>query len=175
MVMLVNIYADATGRRMVACVVCLTILTFGTICLLAWEIPLGLRFVSYLFAAMDGPLSPLFMSWANILCSSDRQVRAMTIAFMNAFGNATTTVIQQFLYPVTDAPEFKRGFAASLAFVCGMAVWVFVVRYFELRTMKQRLPEVEVIEGVEYDGAEGRGKLLAVRMGPVSDRDHIKV
>lgn len=147
MVMLVNIYADATGRRMVAAVFSLCVLLFGTICLVAWDIPLGLHILAYLFAACDGPLSPLYMAWANILCGRDKQVRAMTLAMMNAFGNATTTIIQQFAYPVTAAPKYNVGFKTSLGLICGMFVWVFVVRYFELRALKKAAGDVEVMEG----------------------------
>lgn len=114
-----------------------------------WNIPLGLHIVSYLFASCDGPLSPLFMAWANILCSKDKQVRALTLAFMNACGNAVTLIIQQFLYETTDAPEYRKGFPASLAFVCGMAVWVFVVRWFELRTLREK----------EMVGEDGRSEV----------------
>lgn len=149
MVMLVNIYADATGRRMVAAVFSLSILLFGTICLVTWDIPLGLHVLAYLFAACDGPLSPLYMAWANILCGRDKQVRAMTLAMMNAFGNATTTIVQQFAYPVTAAPEYRIGFKTSLALICGMFVWVFVVRYFELRSLKKSQTETEMLEGNE--------------------------
>lgn len=54
------------------------------------------------------------MSWANLMCGKDPQVRALTLAFMNSLGAVTTTLIQQFLYPVTTAPEYKKGFRASL-------------------------------------------------------------
>lgn len=79
MVMLVNIWADATGCRLVAAMFNLTLQLFGTACLVAWNIPLGLHIVAYLFAACDGPLSPLYMAWANLLCGQDKQVRAMTL------------------------------------------------------------------------------------------------
>lgn len=158
MVMLVNIYADATGRRMVAAVFSLCVLLFGTICLVAWDIPLGLHFLAYLFAACDGPLSPLYMAWANILCGRDKQVRAMTIAMMNAFGNATTTIIQQFAYPVTSAPEYRVGFKTSLGLICGMFVWIFVVRYFELRSLEQSAADVEFLEGKDAIGSDDEKK-----------------
>lgn len=141
MVMLINIYSDATGNRMAAVIFSLCILLFGTICLVASDIPLGLRVVAYLFAACDGPLSPLYMAWANILCGSDKQVRAMTIAMMNAFGNATTAIIQQFAYPVTQAPEFRVGYRTSLGLICGMFGWVLVVRFFEVRAGKRKARE----------------------------------
>ena len=78
------------------------------------------------------------MAWANILCSNDSQLRALTIAIMNSSGAALTTIIQQFLYPVTDAPKYHKGFPASLGFILGMCIWVFVVRYFELRALKAK-------------------------------------
>jgi ACS family pantothenate transporter-like MFS transporter len=64
---------------------------FGTACLVVWKIPLGMHVVAYLLAACDGPLSPLYMAWANLLCGKDKQVRAMTLSMINAFGNTTTT------------------------------------------------------------------------------------
>ncbi|ORY68561.1 MFS general substrate transporter [Pseudomassariella vexata] len=147
MILVGNVYVDATGCRMTAVAVNLAILLFGTICLVAWNIPLGLRMVSYLFAGLDGPLSPIYMAWANILCSGDSQVRALTIATMNSCGAALTTIIQQFLYPVTDAPEYFKGFRASLGFVCGMCIWVVIVRLFEMRAVRQQ--EENVITGEE--------------------------
>ena len=150
MVLLLNVYVDTTGRRMVAVLVNLGILLFGTACLVAWEVPLGLRIVAYMFAGLDGPLSPIYYSWANILTAGDNQVRALTLAVMNSWGGAVTALIQQFLYPVTEAPEFSKGFKASLAFVCGMAVWVVLVRVLELRAEHQKTQQR--LEGVESAG-----------------------
>lgn len=152
MILAANVYVDATGRRMVIVAMNLAILLFGTICLVIWEIPLGLRIVSYLFAGMDGPLSPIYMSWANILCGNDSQVRALTIAVMNSCGAALTTVIQQFLYPTTDAPKFSRGFRASLGFILGMCIWVVVVRFFEMKALREKESKEEyIIEGSETE------------------------
>ncbi|KAL3417533.1 major facilitator superfamily transporter [Phlyctema vagabunda] len=151
MILAANVYVDATGRRMTVVAINMFFLLFGTICLIVWELPLGLHIVAYLFAGLDGPLSPIYMSWANILCSNDSQVRALTIAVMNSCGSALTTVIQQFLYPVTDAPTFDRGFKASLGFICGMCVWVVVVRCFEIRAVraKEMVVESEIESQVE--------------------------
>ncbi|OAG05742.1 MFS general substrate transporter [Paraphaeosphaeria sporulosa] len=154
MVLLLNVYIDSTGYRMKAVALNLVILLFGTICLVIWEIPLGLKIVSYMFAGLDGPLSPIFYAWANILTTGDAQVRALTLAVMNSCGAALTTVIQQFLYPVTDAPEFGRGFKASLGFLIGMCVWVVVVRMFEMRALARKQTELEGVareEGSEQD------------------------
>lgn len=152
-----NVYVDATGRRMTIVAINLAILLFGTIVLVIWDgVPLGLRIVSYLFAGLDGPLSPIYMSWANILCFEDSQVRALTIAIMNSCGAAGTTLIQQFLYPVTDAPKYKKGFPASLGFIVGMCVWVVVTRMCELRAVK-KMVVLEGSQNVEDNVSEESG------------------
>ncbi|KAK4503955.1 hypothetical protein PRZ48_004870 [Zasmidium cellare] len=166
MVLLINIFADATGLRMHAALFSLTLLLLGTILLVAWEIPLGLHILAYLFAACDGPLSPLYMAWANILCGKDKQMRAMTLAMMNALGNATTTIVQQFAYPVVDAPRYVVGFRTSLGLICGMFLWVFVVRWFELRELKKARADV-VLEGQEVS-VLGDEKKNPVKTGVVS-------
>jgi MFS transporter, ACS family, pantothenate transporter len=162
MVMLVNISVDATGCRTIAALLNLTLQLFGTACLVAWKIPLGLHIVAYLFASCDGPLSPLYMAWANILCSQDKQVRAMTLAMMNALGNATTTIIQQFAYPVTDAPEYRVGFRTSLGLICGTLCWVLVVRYCEWRTQQQREHVQEGIAALQGSEDDEKGVIVAV-------------
>jgi ACS family pantothenate transporter-like MFS transporter len=143
MVLLLNTYIDTTGCRMRAVALNLTILLFGTSCLVAWDVPFGLKIASYMFAGLDGPLSPIFYAWANILTTGDAQVRALTLAIMNSCGAALTTVIQQFLYPVTDAPKFGKGFKASLGFLVGMCVWVVVVRVFEMRALARKDAELQ--------------------------------
>jgi ACS family pantothenate transporter-like MFS transporter len=143
MLLALNTYIDATGNRMKAVALNLIILFFGTICLVVWNVPLGLKLASYMFAGLDGPLSPIFYAWANILTTGDAQVRALTLAVMNSCGAALTTVIQQFLYPVTDAPKFGKGFKASLSFLVGLAVWVVLVRVFEMHAIAQKEAEME--------------------------------
>lgn len=158
LVLLLNVYIDTTGHRMRAVAFNLALLLFGTICLVIWEVPLGLKIVSYLFAGTDGPLSPIYYAWANILTSGDTQVRALVLAIMNSFGAALTTVIQQFLYPVTDAPNFGKGFKASLGFLCGMCIWVVVVRCFELR--EQAKKELDVVTGAaDEESLSDRGQV----------------
>ncbi|KAK7216573.1 hypothetical protein V2G26_004576 [Clonostachys chloroleuca] len=159
MVLLLNVYVDTTGRRMAAVALNLGILLFGTICLVVWQIPLGLRVTSYMFAGLDGPLSPIYYSWANILCSGDAQVRALTLAIMNACGAALTTVIQQFLYPVTDAPKYGKGFKASLGFLTGMCVWVVVVRLFEMRELRKD-KDLTPTEGIESGSETNVGVMV---------------
>ncbi|EXJ94296.1 hypothetical protein A1O1_02690 [Capronia coronata CBS 617.96] len=149
MLLAATCFIDATGWRMGYIMFHLAMQLFGTAVLLAWDVPFGLHIVGYLFAACDGPLSAVYLSWANILTAHDSQVRAITLAMMNAFGTAVTLLIQQFLYEVTSAPKFRKGFAASLGFLIGMLGWVFVVRFCELWTVKHASDKAVVIQGLE--------------------------
>ena len=133
-------------------------LLFDIICLVTSDVSLGLKTVCYLFAGTDGSLSPIYVSWANILCSSDFQLRALTIAIINSCGAALTNIIQQFLYPVTDAPKYKKGFPASLRFTIEMYGWVFFVRYCELRALWKKFEGRDGEVEEEESGNQGKEK-----------------
>lgn len=146
MLLLLLTYIDATGCRMNAVAFNCALLIFGTACLVAWEIPFGLKMVSFLFAGLDGPLSPIYYSWANILTTGDSQVRAMTLAIMNSCGAVAALVMGQWAYPVTAAPRFYKGYRASLSLVIGMCVWVVIVRVMEMRAISKQSAETAADE-----------------------------
>jgi ACS family pantothenate transporter-like MFS transporter len=145
---------------------------FGTAILVGWNVPFGLHVAAYLFASCDGPLSAVYLSWANILTAHDSQVRALTLAFMNAFGNAVTLLVQQFLYQVTTAPKFHKGFSASLGFLVGMVCWAFLVRFCEMRTMKRGSNQAVVFQGLE--GEEPPSPLEPEEKGGAVDTSTVK-
>lgn len=86
---------------------------------------------------------------------------------MNSCGAALTTIIQQFLYPVTDAPKYKKGFPASLGFVIGMCGWVFVVRVFELRALRRKVERVDV---EDERGERSSEEAVAVKISAVEKK-----
>jgi uncharacterized membrane protein YoaK (UPF0700 family) len=71
---------------------------------------------------------------------------------MNAFVNATTTNIQQFAYPVLDAPQYQVVFRTSLGLICGMVGWVFVVRYCEMRVQRTKSEAAGQVAGEVAQG-----------------------
>lgn len=145
MLLALNTYVDATGRRMVAVAINLCVQIFGTICLIIWDIPFGLHVFAYMTAACDGPLSPIYFSWANILTAGDTQVRAVTLACMNAFGSAMGAIIQQFAYPVTTAPKFHKGFCVSLGTLAFALFWTSMIRVLEMREVRKQDQELAMI------------------------------
>ncbi|ORY76518.1 major facilitator superfamily domain-containing protein [Leucosporidium creatinivorum] len=166
--MLVTAWAiDLTGRRLTVILCCLTIQIFGTICLLAWNIPMALHFIANITASNDGPTSPIIMTWANILLAGDAQQRALTIAFMNTLGSAVSSIVNQYGYDTRTAPRFQKGIALSLAFVLLEVVGVVYIRYVELKTAGDReaqkhadLTESGEAKSIEDEKTDGEGLSL---------------
>lgn len=76
------------------------------------------------------------MSWANEICGSDAEERAMVLGIMNASGYAFSTWVPLLTYPAVDAPRFRKGFTFSvIAFVAqfGMTVLVSYLWRWEKR------------------------------------------
>lgn len=54
------------------------------------------------------------MSWANEICGSDAEERAIVLGVMNASGYAVNAWLPLLTYPVKHAPRFGRGFRFSV-------------------------------------------------------------
>jgi ACS family pantothenate transporter-like MFS transporter len=74
---------------------------------------------------------PLAMSWANEICSSDAEERALVLGIMNASGYAFNAWLPLLTYPARDAPKFRKGFiwttcasAAQIGMV-GIVAWLW--------------------------------------------------
>lgn len=84
-------------------------MTFGALCMAIWDIPLGLKFFSFYVAGLGGALNPLFMSWASECTFKSPERRAITIASMNAIGQALLAGLNIVTFPTFRAPRFKFG------------------------------------------------------------------
>jgi ACS family pantothenate transporter-like MFS transporter len=84
-------------------------MTFGSICMAVWNIPVGLKFFAFYIAGLGGALNPLFMSWASQVTFKSAEERAVTIASMNAIGQALLAGLNIVTFPTPSAPRFKFG------------------------------------------------------------------
>lgn len=74
----------------------------------------GYFFAFYLLGTTYAPQA-LWYSWMADLTGHDLQLRAITTGFMNSFDFAFVTWWPLIFYPVTDAPNYRKGYVASLA------------------------------------------------------------
>jgi ACS family pantothenate transporter-like MFS transporter len=93
------------------------------------------------------------VSWANEICSSDAEERAIVLGVMNASGYAFNAWLPFLTYPVTQAPRFKRGFTYSIfAFVAQFGItWTVAALW---RREKRRKKRELVRKAVELDEEE---------------------
>lgn len=73
----------------------------------------GFFFAFYLLGSTYAPQA-LWYSWMADLTAQDVQLRAITTGFMNSFDFAFVSWWPIIFYPVTDAPNYEKGYIASL-------------------------------------------------------------
>ncbi|GIZ49520.1 hypothetical protein CKM354_001255000 [Cercospora kikuchii] len=74
-------------------------------------------FAFYLLGTTYAPQA-LWYSWMADLTGHDLQLRAITTGFMNSFDFAFVTWWPLIFFPVTDAPNYRKGYVASLVTGC---------------------------------------------------------
>lgn len=96
----------------------------------------------------------------------DFQLRAITTGFMNSFDFAFVTWWPLIFYPVTDAPNYRKGYIASIIAGALILPLVLVIAFLEKRGIKNGtlgrkfVREESGEEGLdrEESGEEGSGE-----------------
>lgn len=129
-------WADATGKRWAPSLLICTFMTVGSICMAVWNIPEGLKFFAFFVAGLGGALNPLFMSWASEVTFKSAEERAVTIASMNAIGQALLAGLNIVTFPTPSAPRFEFGWywvMANNIIQIGMVVLIMLLHNKEKR------------------------------------------
>ncbi|GAA5839278.1 hypothetical protein JCM9279_002650 [Rhodotorula babjevae] len=160
MMLVTGFIVDMTGRRFAIIMACLTTQIVGTVVVLSTisldQGPLGLKFLGLLLGALDGPTSPLIMGYVSVLLTGDEQKRSLTIACMNAFGSAVSTIVNTYGFDTNNSPRFPRGVGLSLGFVCFEVACVFAIRHLQLRHAATLAGDDSVVKA-ETGSLEGQG------------------
>ncbi|EIM89145.1 MFS general substrate transporter [Stereum hirsutum FP-91666 SS1] len=82
------------------------------------------RFAAFFICSAEY-MTAVFWTWANEVCNSDAEERAITIASMNGVFYACNAWIPNVIFQQTDGPTFRKGFPATWAF--GVMAVIFVV------------------------------------------------
>ena len=90
----------------------------------------GYFFAFYLLGTTYAPQA-LWYSWMADVTNHDFQLRAITTGFMNSFDFAFVTWWPLIFYPVTDAPNYRKGYIASLVTGALTIPLIFLIRFFE--------------------------------------------
>jgi ACS family pantothenate transporter-like MFS transporter len=92
-------------------------------------------FAFYLLGTTYAPQA-LWYSWMADVTSHDLQLRAITTGFMNSFDFCFVTWWPLIFYPVTDAPNYRKGYIASIVTGSLILPLVLVIAFLEKRGLK---------------------------------------
>jgi ACS family pantothenate transporter-like MFS transporter len=92
----------------------------------------GYFFAFYLLGTTYAPQA-IWYSWMADVTSHDVQLRAITTGFMNSFDFAFVTWWPLIFYPVTDAPNYRKGYIASLVTGALTLPFILLIAHLEKR------------------------------------------
>lgn len=115
---------------------------FSAMMLAIWAIPDGLKWFALFLQRASVPYGPLSMSWANEICGSDAEERAIVIGIMNSMGYAFNCFVPLFTYPAVDAPNFSKGFIYTTVAFGAQGLVTASVAYFYKRDQRKKKGEI---------------------------------
>lgn len=125
----------------------------------------GHFFAFYLLGTTYAPQA-IWYSWMADVTNHDFQLRAITTGFMNSFDFAFVTWWPLIFYPVTDAPNYRKGYIASLVTGTLVIPLVLLIAYLEKKSrasgkIGRKFEENEDRESTGEYGHEEAGTVLA--------------
>ncbi|RDW87461.1 hypothetical protein BP5796_03155 [Coleophoma crateriformis] len=146
--------SDFTGSR-VAFV--LGPLVYGLIpngILAVWPASVPLKEFAFLTCGVQ-LMTAVFYTWANEICASDNEERAIVISSMNGLQYAVAAWLPIVIFPQTESPTFRRGFPATFGFVIAALICVCVIQWLAVRERKMGLAS----------GGQGQNVGVVIEMG----------
>ncbi|KAF7547511.1 hypothetical protein G7Z17_g7674 [Cylindrodendrum hubeiense] len=94
-----------------------SILLFANVCLLVWDIPVGLHFTAYYMLGLTSCVTPILFPWVNMILKDDAEARAFTTGSMMTFGWIFFSFYPITVFPVIEAPKWRKGYIVNTIFV----------------------------------------------------------
>ncbi|PGH14931.1 hypothetical protein AJ80_05744 [Polytolypa hystricis UAMH7299] len=95
---------------------------FAIIVLMVWFVPVPLHFASYYLLGVSAAVTPILVPWVNMSMKDDAEARAFTVGAMLTFGWAIFSIYPFVVFPVLEAPRWRKGYIVTFTFV--MSSWI---------------------------------------------------
>lgn len=133
-----------------------SLVMFAIIVLTVWNVPDPLKFLAFYLGGFSGMASPILYSWVNYTLKENYGERGLVISSMMTFGFTMQIWIPLFTFPTVEAPEFRKGYPASVVFEFLMwGILMFGASY--MKRWKGLLGSGD-LEVAESGGEEGLGE-----------------
>ncbi|KAL7625216.1 hypothetical protein AAE478_004431 [Parahypoxylon ruwenzoriense] len=113
--------------------------------LAVWDIPVGWKWVCYLFGSIGGGISGLTFAWAHEICSDDNEERALVVASMNEMAYVVQAWLPLLIWQQIEGPQYRKGFITMVFIASGLIVTSLTIRFLHHRELgrKARLTSIE--------------------------------
>ncbi|OBR07126.1 putative Vitamin H transporter [Colletotrichum higginsianum IMI 349063] len=112
------------------------VLLFANVCLRVWNIPLGLHFTCYYLLGLTSCMTPIIYPFVNLIMKDDNEARSFTTGAMMTIGWAFFSFYPITVFPILEAPEWKKGYSVNIAFI--VAYWtIFMIGQYLWRREEQ--------------------------------------
>lgn len=108
--LLTSYYTDLRGKRYEPIILSAFLCIFANILLTIWNIPFGLKVFAFISVGWVYGMIPVLIAWTSEGLADDLEVRAITLASYNCFGEITSLVVPLIAWPVSKSPHFRGGY-----------------------------------------------------------------
>ncbi|KAK9472046.1 major facilitator superfamily domain-containing protein [Dipodascopsis tothii] len=136
-------YSDLTQTRFPVLFVAGIFGIFGTVVLMVWDIPQGLKFFGFISLGAVNGTAPVLISWTAEEFAGDLEVRAIAIATYNVVGEMCGLVVPLVFWQITDSPRFKSGYIFATVISIVWLIQLVIPWYINRRAGGPSLADLE--------------------------------
>lgn len=170
-----TVYCDYTSRRFIANVIMFASVLLSSILLLVWDIGIAGHHFAYAVSGIGYAGQASNFAWANTLTRDDDMLRSLTLFSMNLASNIWALWYGIAIWPVKDAPRFKKGQIGTIVtgfvsvLVAGAIAWCS--RRWPVGTTEAVEGGPHVGEGDVEGGATKHSEAYAGRVASEDEKD----
>jgi ACS family pantothenate transporter-like MFS transporter len=106
--------------------------------LAVWDIPVRLKWASFILGSISGGISGLTFAWAHEICSDDNEERAFVTASMNELAYVVQAWLPLIIWQQVDAPRYPKGFVTMVFISAALIGTALAIRYLHRREMAKK-------------------------------------
>jgi hypothetical protein len=94
--------------------------------------------MAYYLLGFTAAITPILVPWVNIVMKDDAEARAFTTGAMLTFGWAIFSFYPIAVFPVLEAPRWKKGYSVEVFFVSMVWILFMLGQYLHRRDEKRK-------------------------------------
>jgi hypothetical protein len=101
-----------------------------------------LQVACYYLLGVSAAVTPILMPFINMALRDDAEARAVCVGAMLTCGWAVFSFYPITVFPVVEAPRWKKGYSVNIAFLCGCWATFLAMQYLYKKSEKKRAEQM---------------------------------